>query len=371
MAQSVVVYKPCPSAYPTRMSLAQSVRGANVLVTRPIPEAGLAPLRAAGVGVRVLQMDPDAPVDRNALLEAGGEADVLLCLLTEQVDSALLERAPRLRGVANMAVGYNNIDVAAATAAGVPVSNTPGVLTETTADLTWALLLAVARRIPEAHAFMTAGRFSIWGPQLLLGADVGTGPDGARRTLGIIGFGRIGAAVARRARGFDMRVLAWTPRSKARIDAAEGVEYAPLDQLLADSDFVSLHASYSAESHHIIDECALRLMKPSAYLINVARGELVDESALVRALNGNWIAGAALDVFEREPAMAPGLAECRNAVLVPHIGSATHATRGRMAAMAAHNALAHLGGERAPNAVNPDVYDTDAYRKRMSGLHHG
>jgi glyoxylate reductase len=342
-------------------------RGATVLVTRPIPEPGLQPLREAGLGVRVLQEDPEAAVDRAALLDAAAEADVLLCLLTEKVDAGLLQQCGRLRGVANMAVGYNNIDIAAATALGVPVSNTPGVLTEATADLTWALLLAVARRIPEAHAYMTAGRYSIWGPQLMLGADVGSGPDHTRRTLGIIGFGRIGAAVARRARGFDMRVLAWTPRSRARIEAAEGVEYAAFDDVVAQSDFVTIHASYSAESHHLIDERALRRMRQHAYLVNVARGELVDERALVRALQQGWIAGAALDVFEHEPAMTPGLAACRNAVLVPHIGSATHATRGRMAAMAAHNALAHLAGERAPNVVNPEVYDTDQYRARRQG----
>jgi glyoxylate reductase len=239
------------------------------------------------------------------------------------------------------------------------------VLTESTADLTWALLLAVARRIPEAHDYMVAGRYRIWGPQLLLGADVGRGADGTRRTLGIIGFGRIGQAVARRARGFDMHVLACDPHARAAIAASDGVEAVDLDELLERSDFVTLHALLSPETTHLIDERALRRMKPSACLVNVARGEMVDEHALVQALQHGWIAGAALDVFEEEPAMATGLAECGNAVLVPHIGSATRGTRGRMATMAATNALAHLRLERAPDVVNPDVYDTAEYADRL------
>lgn len=339
-----------------------------VAVTRRIPAAGLDLLRDGGATVHIAHDQPESDVPRATLLAAVARADVLLSLLTERIDADVLAHNPRLRGIANFAVGFNNIDVAAATRLGIPVSNTPGVLTEATADLTWALLLAVARRIPAAHEYMTSGRFRTWGPELLLGADVGTGPDGARRTLGIIGFGRIGRAVARRALGFDMRVLAYTPRSRSAIDAADGVEYADLDRLLAESDFVTLHAPLNDESRHVIDERALRRMKPSSFLVNVARGELVDEVALVRALQEGWIAGAALDVFEHEPDMAPGLADCANAVLVPHIGSATHATRDRMATMAATNALAHLRLERAPNVVNPEVYDSDTYRDRVARL---
>jgi glyoxylate reductase len=338
---------------------------ATIVVTRRIPVPGLSLLEQAGARVQVLQNDPASGLDREPLLRGAAAADVLLALLTERVDREIMEHNPGLRGVANMAVGYNNIDIAAATELGVPVSNTPGILTEATADLTWALLLAAARRIPEAHAYMTAGRFHIWGPELLLGADVGPGADGGRRTLGIIGFGRIGQAVARRARGFDMRVLAYTPRSRHVIDASDDAEYAPLDVLLAVSDFVTLHAPYSGETHHMIDERALRSMKPTSYLINVARGELVDENALVRALDEGRIAGAALDVYENEPAMAPGLAAQANVVLVPHIGSATYGTRSRMATVAATNAVAHLRLERAPNVVNPDVYDTAAYCERV------
>lgn len=343
-----------------------------IVVTRPIPAIGLRILEEAAVGAyTVLQPDPDAHVDTGALGDAVASTDALLCLLTERIDRPLLERNPRLRGVANMAVGYNNIDIAAATALGIPVSNTPGVLTETTADLAWALILAVARRVPEADAFMRAGRFHIWGPELLLGTDVGTGPDGEPRTLGIIGYGRIGQAVARRARGFDMHVLAWNPHSRDVIEATEGVEYATVDMILERSDFVSLHAKYTPDTHHLIDEDALRRMKPGAYLINTARGEMVDEAALVRALREGWIAGAGLDVFEREPAMAEGLAACTNAVLLPHVGSASSATRGRMASLAATNTVAHMRLEQAPNVVNPEVYGTDAYRERMERIRNG
>lgn len=340
----------------------------RITVTRTIPEAGLRILQAADVSVDILQTDDESAVDRGKLLDAVGTADVLLALLTERVDAELLQRGERLRGVANYAVGFNNVDVDAATELGIPVTNTPGVLTEATADLTWTLLLAVARRIPEAHAYMTAGRYRIWGPRLLLGADVGPGADGERRTLGIIGFGRIGQAVARRARGFDMRTIAFDPYSRSTIDAFDDVDYAELDELLAMSDFVTLHALLTSETRHLIDERALRHMKETAYLVNVARGEMVDERALVRALQEGWIAGAALDVFEHEPAMAAGLAACSNAVLVPHIGSATVGTRNRMATMAATNAVAHLVFERAPDVVNPAVYETAAYRERVRCL---
>jgi glyoxylate reductase len=339
----------------------------RVFVTRRIPDAGLAILREAGVAVEIGCDDDERGAARDAVLAGTSRADVLLTLLTESIDEGILAANRRLRGVASFAVGYDNIDVAAATRLGIPVSNTPGVLTEATADLTWALLLAAARRIPEAHAYTTAGRFSIWGPNLLLGHEVGTGPDGRPRTLGIIGFGRIGRAVARRALGFDMHVLAYGPRSRAEIEATNGVAFASLDTIFAASDFVTLHAPLTQETLHLVDEARLRSMKATAYLINVARGPLVDEVALVRALREGRIAGAALDVYEREPELAEGLAGCANAVLVPHIGSATHETRGRMAVMAAENAVAMLRGERAPNVLNPAVYDGPAFRARITG----
>jgi glyoxylate reductase len=346
--------------------MSQATGAGRVFVTRRIPAPGLERLRAAGARLAVGQEDPDRGLERAALLAGVRAADVLLSLLTEPVDAEVLDANPHIRGVANYAVGYNNVDVAAATARGIPVTNTPGVLTETTADLTWSLLLAVARRIPEADAYMRAGRYHIWGPSLLLGTDVGPGPDGRRKVLGILGFGRIGAAVARRARGFDMEVLAHDPYAHDAVGAADGVAWAERDELLARSDFVTLHALLSDETRHMIGEAELRAMKPTAHLVNVARGQLVDEAALVRALTEGWIAGAALDVYEHEPAMAPGLAACPNAVLVPHVGSATVETRARMATMAADNALAHLRGERAPNCVNPEVYDSAAWRRRRA-----
>lgn len=336
----------------------------EIFVTRRIPDAGIRILEQAGVGYGVGQMDEERGLDRAALLAAVRECDVLLSLLTETVDRELLEANPRLRGVANHAVGFNNVDVAAATELGVPISNTPGVLTETTADLTWALLLAVARRIPESEAYMRAGRYRIWTPNMLLGVDVGPGPDGRRKVLGIVGFGRIGQAVARRAAGFDMDIVAYSP-NRAAVDGFPGARWAPLDELLSTADFVCLHPPLKPETRHLIGERQLRAMKPTAYLINVARGEVVHEAALVRALREHWIAGAALDVYEREPAMEPGLADLPNAVLVPHIGSATQDTRDAMATIAATNALAHLRGERAPQCVNPAVYETDAWRRRV------
>ena len=266
-----------------------------------------------------------------------------------------------------MAVGFNNIDVEAATELGIPVSNTPGVLTDTTADLTWALLLAVARRIPESHDYMVGGRYKLWGPTLLLGHDVGPGASGRRKVLGIIGYGRIGQAVAKRATGFDMDVIAYDPFNRDGVEQDEIATWADLDELLETSDFVSLHPALTDDTHHMIGEDELRAMKDTACLINVSRGPVVDEKALVQALNEGWIGGAALDVFEDEPEMAPGLSEAPNTVLVPHIGSASRDTRGKMATMAAENALAHLAKEKAPNCVNPEVYDTEAYQERVKG----
>ncbi|MFI5244117.1 MAG: 2-hydroxyacid dehydrogenase [Gemmatimonadales bacterium] len=338
----------------------------RVFVSRRIPAAGVALLEGAGVEVRVGQEREDEGVAPAVMLEGVRWCDVLLSLLTEPVDRALLGANPALRGVANCAVGFNNIDVTGATALGIPVSNTPDVLTDTTADLTWALLLAAARRIPEAQAYMKGGRYKLWGPNLLLGADVSPGGSGRKKVLGIVGFGRIGAAVARRAAGFDMDVIAHDPNARSRIDASGIARWAELGDLLERSDFVTLHPLLTRETHHLINERALRRMKPTAYLVNVSRGPVVDEAALVRALREGWIAGAALDVYEHEPAMADGLRECENAVLVPHIASASADTRDRMATMAAENALAHLAGTHAPNVVNPEVYASDAWRARIA-----
>jgi glyoxylate reductase len=248
-----------------------------------------------------------------------------------------------------MAVGFNNVDVATATRLGILVTNTPGVLTEATADLTWTLILGVARRVAEGDAEMRAGRFPGWGPLYMLGGDV----TGA--TLGLIGPGRIACAVAERAKGFHMRLLYHGRRPSPELDALGG-RLVSLDELLAESDYVSLHVPLNNETHHLIDARALGKMKRSAFLINSSRGPVVDEGALVAALKAGQIAGAGLDVYEREPAMAQGLAECPNTVLLPHLGSATHATRAAMSRIAAENVVAVLKGQRPPNLVNPEAW---------------
>ncbi len=299
------------------------------------------------------------------MLEAVRWADVLLSLLTEPIDREVMCANPSLRGVANFAVGFDNIDVPAATELGVPISNTPGVLTDTTADLTWALLLGAARHVAAGDVYMRGGQYEVWGPNLLLGEDVSPGGDGRSKVLGLLGFGRIGQAVARRALGFDMRVLAFDPFAREAIEAHDQAEWADLDDLLRASDFVSVHALLSEQTRHLISARELGLMKPTAFLINAARGPIVDEEALVQALRNKQIAGAGLDVYENEPAMAEGLAELPNAVLLPHLGSATRGTRDLMATRAATNALAMLRGERAPHCVNPEVYESAAYRSRL------
>lgn len=336
----------------------------RIFVTRLIPEAGLALLRRE-VEVNVWPGPEDEVPTKEEVIQGVKKADVLLSLLTEMIDRSVMEANLRLLGVANMAVGYNNIDVEAATQLGIPVTNTPGVLTDTTADLAWALIMAVARNIVEGHQYMKEGRFKIWGPKLLLGVDVSPGGSGKPKTLGIVGFGRIGQAVFKRSRSFNMRVLAYDPFQKETIERTEGIEYQELPDLLRESDFVTLHTSLSEETFHLIGEKELSLMKPTSYLINTSRGPAIDEKALVKALQEKRIAGAGLDVYENEPKLTLGLAECENVVLLPHLGSASRETRDKMATMAATNALALLRKERAPNTVNPEVYDTHAYYRRI------
>lgn len=338
----------------------------KVFVTRRIRDAGLARIRESKAELRVWSGSENTRPSREEVLEGVRWADVLVSLLTEAIDREVMAANPRLRGVANFAVGFDNIDVDAATDLGIPVSNTPGVLTDTTADLAWALLLAVARNVSAGDAFMRRGDYKVWGPNLLLGEDVSTGGEDRPKTLGILGFGRIGRAVARRALGFDMRVLAFDPFARQAIEDDEQARWADLDALLRESDFVSIHTSLSDATRHRIGERELRLMKTTAYLINTARGPIVDEAALVRALREKQIAGAGLDVYENEPAMAEGLAALENVVLLPHLGSATRGTRDRMATVAATNALAMLEGKRAPDCVNPDVYESAAFRTRFA-----
>ncbi len=335
-----------------------------MFVTRRIRDAGLNILEEAGVEMRVWPGEEDEGPSQDEVIEGARWADVLLSLLTEPVNRAVMEANPSLLGIAQFAVGYDNIDVGIATELGIPVSNTPGVLTDTTADLTWALLLSVSRNIVTGDEYMRGGNYKLWGPNLLLGEDTSPGGDGRKKILGVVGFGRIGQAVTSRAMGFDMRVLAYDPYAREAIEADDQAEWADLDVLLAKSDFVSIHTLLSNETRHLISTAEFEKMKPTAYILNAARGPIIDEAALVVALNEGQIAGAGLDVYEREPEMVQGLAECKNAVLLPHLGSASRGTRDKMATMAATNAIAMLQGDRAPNCVNADVYDSTAYAKR-------
>lgn len=337
----------------------------SVFVTRRIPTAGMNVLEEGGAVIRVGQPEEGRPLERGELLAGVSEADVLVALPTERVDREVLELNEGLLGVTNMAVGFDNVDVPVATGLGIPVGNTPGVLTDTTADLTWALLLAVSRRIPEADVYVREGRWRIWGPTLLLGGDPSPGGSGRKKVLGIVGFGRIGQAVARRAVGFDMEVLAHGPRRESVDAFGPPVRYAEMDEILERSDFVSLHCPLKPETVHLIGADELRRMKKDAYLVNVARGPVVDEKALVVALREGWIAGAGLDVFEAEPQLTEGLTSLDNVVLAPHIGSASRDTRDRMAVLAAENALLYLRREAGERTVNPEVFSTEAYQRRV------
>jgi glyoxylate reductase len=315
-----------------------------VFVTRALPGAGLEAL--ARETALAVWPEPGAP-PREALLAGAAEAEGLLCLLTDRVDAELLARAPRLRAISSCSVGLDHVDLTAASGRRIPVGHTPGVLTDTTAELAIALLLAAARRVVEADRYVRADQWREWSPDLLLGRDL------AGSTLGVIGLGAIGRAVAARARALGMRVIGWnrTPHP------AEGVELVPLPELLAHADFVSVHVALTPDTLGLLDAAALARMRPGAVLVNVARGGIVDEAALAAALASGRLAGAALDVFASEPlpANSPLLA-APNLVLTPHIGSASVRTRTRMADLAVANLLAGLRGEPMPHCANPDVY---------------
>jgi len=319
----------------------------RVFVARRIPNAGLDPIAAA---CELDLWEEDLPPPRDELLRRVAGCDGILTLLTDRVDDALLDAAgPGLKVVSNYAVGYDNIDVPACARRGIAVGNTPGALTETTADLAWALMLAAARRVAEADRFVRAGQWRTWGPLLLLGSDV----HGS--TLGIVGLGRIGQAVARRAAGFGMTVL-YSSRTRVdeEIETELGATYVGLEELLERSDFVSLHVSLAADTRGLIDAAALARMKPTAVLVNTARGAVVDPVALAAALRNGVIAAAALDVTDPEPIPADDpLLSLDSCLVVPHIASATGATRGLMAAMAAANLLAGVHGRPLPTAVQP------------------
>jgi glyoxylate reductase len=323
-----------------------------VIVTHTLPEGWLKALdgrcRPVFGPTDATKLDPE-------LERFLPEAEGLLTLLTIPVTAALLGQCPRLRVVSNMAVGVDNVDLAACTRRGIPVGNTPGVLTAGTADLAMALLLAIARRLEEAAEDARQGRWKTWSPTGWLGADL----DGA--TLGVVGFGKIGQAVARRAHGFGLRLLYSDPSHHPELEDALGAQRVALEPLLGESDFVSLHVPLTEQTRGLIDAQALQRMKPGAYLINTARGPVVDQAALVEALQKGWIAGAALDVTDPEP-LPPNhpLYSSPNCLIAPHIGSATTNTRRRMAELAAENLLAGLSGQRLPHCANPQVYDARA-----------
>lgn len=320
----------------------------KIFLTRLLPPATMELLQAE----TELTYNPDDRVlSREEVIAGMAGQDGLLCTLMDPIDGEMLDTNPGLKVVANYAVGYNNIDVAAATARNIPVTNTPGVLTASTADIAWALMFAIGRRIVEGDQLVRSRQWQGWAPLQLLGMDI----TGA--TLGLIGFGRIGKAMVQRARGFDMKVVYWNRTRLSPEEEAElGVTYLKRDEVLAQSDFVSLHVALTPETTHLIGEAELTAMKPTAYLINTARGPVVDEKALVKALQNGEIAGAGLDVFEKEPQLEPELYDLPNVVIPPHLGSATIGTRTKMGNMAATNCIAACRSERPENIVNPEIY---------------
>jgi lactate dehydrogenase-like 2-hydroxyacid dehydrogenase len=321
----------------------------KVFVTREVFEATLDFL---GHHFEVAANLSDEVLSEEKLARALADRDGALTTLTDRIDDKLLDRCPGLKAVCNIAVGYNNIDLAACTRHGVLATNTPGVLDDTTADFTWALILATARRLTESEAYLRQGRWDKWKIKQFLGLDV------HHATLGIIGLGRIGQAVARRAAGFDMEILYHgRRRAAAPIEAACRARYTSLEELLKRADIVTLHVPYSPQTHHLIGAPQIALMKPSAILINTARGGVVDDTALVDALQKNTIAGAGLDVFEGEPALHPGYLELNQVVLSPHIASASEQTRLKMTMMAAENLVAALSTGRPPNLLNPEAME--------------
>ena len=320
----------------------------KVLVTREVFSETLAYLNSH---FDIESNQEDHILEPDALIERARDKDGIICCLTDLIDERLLAHCPRLKIVANIAVGYNNIDLAACSARSVMVTNTPGVLDESTADLAWALMLSAARRVTEAQSYVDAGLWKGWHMKQLLGVDI------HHATLGIFGMGRIGQAIARRALGFSMRVIYHNrTRVDAEIERRLNAVYTSKDELLAQADFVVLQLPYTPQTHHFIGAMELDKMKASAILVNSTRGGLVDDAALIAALKAGTIRAAGLDVFENEPQINTGFLELKNVVLLPHIGSSTEVTRRAMAMLAARNAVAGLSGAIPPNLLNPNLF---------------
>lgn len=318
----------------------------RIYVTRRIPDAGIKLLEGHEVDV----YEGSTPIPRKLLAEKVVDADALIPLLSDQIDAELMDQAPKLKVIANYAVGYDNVDIDAATKRGIVVTNTPDVLTDATAELAWALLFAAARRIGEAERFTRAGRFSGWGPMLLLGQGI------RGKTLGVIGAGRIGTRFALGSRGFEMKVFYYDQERNETLEQELGAKKVDISYLMHEADFVSIHLPLTQETKHLIDAHQLFRMKPTAVLINTSRGPIVDEKALVAALRAGKLAVAGLDVYEREPDISAEFFEMENVVLVPHIGSATHGARSAMAELCAYAVLKVFGGEMPSNIVNREVW---------------
>jgi len=315
----------------------------KVFITRKIPEEGISLLKNM---FEVELHDSDEPISYESLLKGVKDASGLFCLLSDRIDKRIIESASKLKVIANYAAGYNNIDIETASLKGIYVTNTPDVLTETTADLAWALILSVARKIVESDQFLRSGKFKGWGPKLLLGNDV------FGKTLGILGMGKIGTAVAKRGTGFSMDIIYHSPNRKLDSEKSTGAKYVPFDEFISRSDFLSLNLPLTKNSEHIISTNEFDKMKPSAFLINTARGPIVDEKALVSALKVGKIKGAGLDVFEFEPKIERELLSMKNVVLLPHIGSASEYTREKMSQISAESIIEVLTGKIPANCVN-------------------
>jgi glyoxylate reductase len=319
----------------------------KIYVTRLIPQEGIDLL----IAKCEVEINPyDRPLTREKLLENVKGRDGVLCLITDKINAEVFDAAKGIKGFANYAVGYDNIDIKEATKRGIPVSNTPGVLTDATAEMAWALLFAIARRVVESDAVMRSGQWKGWGPLQFIGGDV------SGKILGIVGAGRIGTAMALKSRGFDMKVLYTDEAPNETLERQLQATKVALDTLLEQSDFISIHVPLIPSTRHLFGLNEFRKMKKTAYLINTSRGPVINEAELVEALKTGVIAGAGLDVYEHEPLMAEGLKDLSNVVVAPHTASATTSSRGGMARLAAENLLAMVAGRKAPNCLNPEVY---------------